>query len=653
MLYGTGLFSEVEATVRPWVGFDEEGEPRDEAWLVYRVIAATVLSDWSFAGNSHFSSRELALAGGIALGDRFLEEEDAGPLEALWERVYAERGYPAADVQVRTLSSGKGQVRLEVVIEEGPPRILEALVLADSPAMSTWRMKRILLRAGLEEGEPFTQERMEAGREAIELAHRERGWLEARVNAVLGRQGVREVVFLIEAGPEVTWVSEIPDVGAEELAGLFGISATDRLRASDLEDGRERFEQTLRAQGWSEAVVRLDVREEAGTKRIVVRAERGPEYRLVETEFQGAASFERPFLQEAIEEAASETLGEGRVTGEALSTAREALLDLYEAKGHLHVRIEPRLTELFRDEEGVGHRLVFEIDEGPLVRLADLQFSGLVPELSGQAEAISDRFLGQVVDQGAMESAVAELVEAHRELGHLEAGARVRWLMERSGDTAVAEIRVDAGKPVYLRYVLVRGNRKTLRRLIEDSVLLQVGEPVSPSLIGETRRRLYDLGLFASVDLRLEGEDEQARDLVVQVREKAGLSVEVGGGVATDLGVRAFSRLVRRNLFGVGHKITVLGEIGVGYEGEAWRLDTSAPEWRAALRYDAPRFPSPSVASHVDLLLNEREQEPTYRLGAAAERSVCRLGAWTKDSSLPLGTDFLGTGSRTWIRVRL
>jgi len=641
-LYGTGFFSEVEAHVRPWVGFDEDGEARDEVWLIYRVIAATVVAEWRFSGHDHFSGRELALAAGIARGDRFLVEQEGPRAIATIERLYRNSGYPAANVTLTTEDVGDGEVALSFRIEEGPPRLLEEVEIAKSPALGSPRMRRIVRQAGLKKGKPFTAAMLEVARTGLEQAHRDAGWLEARVNAVLGAKNIRQVVFLIESGARLKFVSKIPGVRNEELREALGIRVEDRFRSSDLEDGRERIEARFRGQGWVDVEVEYSVSQKAGEKRIEMRADLGPRHELSELLFEGAELFSKEFLKSAAEEASPRVIRQGLVVERAVSRVRDDLVDLYEAKGYLMVQIEPHLTEIERNSDVVQHRLLFRIEEGPLVALTELTFSGVAEELVEEMLALKTRLSGQVVDHGALEKAVAELVERHREQGYLATRARIRMTVEPDSNRARAWVDVERGEQIVVRYVLVSGNQKTLRHIIEESVLLEVGDPVSPSLIAETRRKLYALGLFSTVEVLLDGDGRHYRDLLIRVREKPTFAMELGGGVATDLGVRGFTRVQRRNFFGMGHKVSALGEIGLGYKGDSWQLDATAPEWRAALRYDAPRFPSPSVAGHVDLLLNEREQEPTYRLGRTGGFFGVQLGGFESGVQISFGYRFFG-----------
>jgi len=90
--------------------------------------------------------------------------------------------------------------------------------------------------------------------------------------------------------------------------------------------------------------------------------------------------------------------------------------------------------------------------------------------------------------------------------------------------------------------------------------------------------------------------------------------VEAGGGVSTDQGILAKGRTTHRNLGGFGHSISGLGQVGYGWLGDEWRLDTQEPVWKAALLYEAPYVPGPGKRLVMELLLGEAIREPTYRL---------------------------------------
>jgi hypothetical protein len=89
--------------------------------------------------------------------------------------------------------------------------------------------------------------------------------------------------------------------------------------------------------------------------------------------------------------------------------------------------------------------------------------------------------------------------------------------------------------------------------------------------------------------------------------------VELSGGVATDRGAQARTLLAHRNIGGLGHRVSLLGQAGYAWAGDGWRLDLAAPVWKAALRYEAPNLPARGQRLVADVVINEVIQEPTFR----------------------------------------
>ena len=126
---------------------------------------------------------------------------------------------------------------------------------------------------------------------------------------------------------------------------------------------------------------------------------------------------------------------------------------------------------------------------------------------------------------------------------------------------------------------------------------LAPGEVLAPSRLAAARRWLYDIGVFSRVSVDVVGDEDRVQDVVVEVSEKPSLYAEAGGGVATDEGAKVFLRGGHRDLWGLAHRLTLLGQAGIGWVGDGWQLAWQEPEWKAALRYEAPGVPSPGEKS--------------------------------------------------------
>ncbi len=121
------------------------------------------------------------------------------------------------------------------------------------------------------------------------------------------------------------------------------------------------------------------------------------------------------------------------------------------------------------------------------------------------------------------------------------------------------QINIKRGPQVYLRNLVVRGNARTrkkvlLRELGEGAA--EIGDKLSPKNLGEFENRLQSTGLFSTVDLKPVGEnmemvgDKALVDYQVDVKERAGGSLELGPGFRTDLGFVGFAEFAYRNIGG-------------------------------------------------------------------------------------------------------
>jgi outer membrane protein assembly factor BamA len=132
--------------------------------------------------------------------------------------------------------------------------------------------------------------------------------------------------------------------------------------------------------------------------------------------------------------------------------------------------------------------------------------------------------------------------------------------------------------------------------MVNRSLTLNPGDPLSPTAITDIQRRLYDLGVFAKVDAAIQDPDgETSRKYVLyNVEEARPYSVAAGFGAqlgriagcdtcldapagATGFSPRVSLDMTRGNLWGVAHSISL-------------RTRFSTLDQRAILTYSWPRF---------------------------------------------------------------
>lgn len=157
------------------------------------------------------------------------------------ERLYRAKGYYDAHARAgRFLPTSDGHVRVEIVVEEGEPTLVEAVVLggidrlpeecADAARNAATRAMRL--------GRPFDEARFDEGKRQITRALTDRGyaWAKVESDATLDVvHHVARVTYAIDAGPIATF-GPVTFTGLETPAG--GKLPEDQLRGTlDIETG--------------------------------------------------------------------------------------------------------------------------------------------------------------------------------------------------------------------------------------------------------------------------------------------------------------------------------------------------------------------------------------------------------------------------------
>lgn len=631
MLHRVLDFAQVEVDVEDWVAFDADGNPIPAVRVEYRVYPPPRLASVRIQGAGALTRRELMGVIGREVGDPFFPD-DAAPVAAAIEDAYAAIGYPAAKATVRAEVDDDNRVALAVEIAEGEPDRLLDIRVRGAGALTNLRVRWILARHGLLKGRAWTEQALRGARDDLNAALRENGYYEGRVTVQLdpssddGAPDAHRLVVIVD--PRRRWTIERDGDGLPTRAAIvdrLGLDEGVRLSRRFAEEAARTLTEDLRKRSHLEADVQVAVEEADDAVTLRVTGAAGPRHRLGDAAWTGEPVYDDRYLTAALKEASPDLIARGRISPDAVDDALEVLQEFYRSQGYLSARLArvaftERMPAERRGAKVVPVDIRVRVDAGPRATLGRLDIEGAVGEVD--ADAIFADLVGQPLNPAEVDARVRRLVEALNEQGYLAADAIATTEVRADGTVADVTVEVDPGPVVYLRSVILRGHRRTRRAVIEREIDVHPGDPLAPSRIAAIRRRLYELDLFSRVSADLVGDEDRAKDLIIEVEERPNLHAELGGGVATDQGIKVFARGGHRNLFGLGHRLTLLGQAGVGWVGDGWSLDVLAPEWKAALRYEAPNIPARGERVALDLVFNEQEQEPTYRL----ERSGGALG---------------------------
>jgi outer membrane protein insertion porin family len=208
-------------------------------------------------------------------------------------------------------------------------------------------------------------------------------------------------------------------------------------------------------------------------------------------------------------------------------------------------------------------------------------------------------------------------------------------------DSSVALVyQIAEGPREFVRKVVVTGLDKTRYSLIDKSIDLKEGEPLSLTRVNDISRKLSDLGVFANVGAAVQDPDGRSRykyvlydvDEANRYTFNVGLGLEVGqfGGTTNNLsqagGAKGISPIVsfdvnRVNFLGLGQTISL-------------QTKYSKLEQRESLNYIVPRFLGSQNRTVTFSVLYDTTQDVQTFASRRAEASVQTSQRFNRASTL-------------------
>ena len=498
------------------------------------------------------------------------------------------------------------QVNVTFNLNAGPRARFTKPVLTGTPVRSDgailWktRWQRLWGLAGYKH---VTESRVQNGLERVRYSFQTRDFLMAKV-ALEKLEHLPEPNQLrphlrIEQGPRIRIRAEGARVGLGKLRQLVPVFQERTVDRDLLTEGSRNIAQYFQAQGYFDAKVDFSspAVEANGEQTILYSVERGPRYKLTELDIQGNEYFDKKTIRErmAITPATLLRYRHGRYSEELQRKDIDSIQYLYRANGFRDVQVEPRVE---RNPESKGEEvtLYLKIVEGPQWFVSSVEISGVNLRDFNYVKGLLQTNEGQPFSETALVSDRDTILNFYFNNGFPDAALELRTEPDDALRRMGVKIEVTEGRRNFVRRVLVGGYRTTRPRLIYDRIPLETGDPLSQSAIIDAQRRLYDLGIFAKVDIALQNPEGKERDknVLYRLEEASRYSytigfgaqlARIGGGLGTfnsPAGAPGFSPRVnfgvsRVNVLGLGHTLSFRGQL-------------SNFQKRAVVNYYAPQF---------------------------------------------------------------
>ena len=597
-LYATGRYADIQVEAEPHGSEVVIRFHTKNSWFVGHVGVSGNLSDPPNAG-------QLANATRLELGQPFREarvESARGGITQLLESngLYNGSVHPEYEYDTNTQ-----QVHIRFVVDSGrrasfsQPVFQGELKMSPRKLTTATKWRRWIIHTW----KPVTQVRVRNGLDGLRDLYQKDNRLEAKISLKempydVDTNRVRPLLE-INAGPRIQVRTIGVKLSTKKLQQYVPVYEEHTVDHELLVEGQRNLRDYFQSGGYFDAEVVFKQQRVANDKAdIDYLVNRGTRHRLVHVEIDGNKYFTREAIRERmfVTPASWLQFRHGRYSENLLRSDEDSIDNLYHSNGFRDVAVTSRIADDYKGKDG-DIAVYVTIKEGAQYFVGTLTIDGI--------EHLDRKLIEQQFSsaEGQPFSEYNVAIDRDTILAQYFANgypnATFEWSSKPGAQPNFVDLRflIGEGEPRYVRQVLINGLKTTRPSLVYRNLLLNPGDPLSPTRMSETQRRLYDLGVFAKVDMAIQNQDgETTRKYVLYDMEEArryslaaGVGAEVariGGGCQTCLdnpgGATGFAPRVsldaaRLNFLGLGHSISM-------------RTRLSTLERRALLNYSAPRF---------------------------------------------------------------
>jgi outer membrane protein insertion porin family len=607
-LFATGRYADIQVDAQPSADGVTLRFLTKNNWFIGQVSVTGDVSNPPSAGQLENAAR-------LDLGQPYTQEKlnDATSGE---KRLMESNGLYRSQINpVFGWDDQYQQVNIRFDVASGPrahfttPVLTGDLKMDPAAILKATKFQRWILNTW----KPVTQTRVRQALDGVRALYQKNHRLEAKVSLdelKFNPEANSAAPWLhIEAGPRIDVRMEGAKLSEKKLQRYVPIFEEHSVDEDLLREGARNLQDYFQAEGFFDADVNFEQRPTVNdVATIDYLVDPGPRHKLVHIGISGNRYFSTEALRERmfLRTASFLQFPHGRYSQNLLRRDEESITSLYQSNGFRDIKITHRL-----EDEYEGHHdalaVFLEIQEGSQYLIADLQVDGI--ERLNKAPILAR--LSSVQGQPFSEYNVA--VDRDAILNLYFAGgfpnATFEWSSKPAAEPHQVELHytIKEGNQQFVRQVLFNpdGLRHTRPALVYRNLSMKPGDPLSPTAITDTQRRLYDLGIFSRVDAAVQDPDGalDRKYVLYDLEEARRWSIATGVGAEfariggcsycldapagqTGFAPRVTFDLTRTNLWGITHQVSL-------------RTLLSTLEKEAILNYTWPHF-----RSHDNLAVN-------------------------------------------------
>jgi outer membrane protein assembly complex protein YaeT len=309
--------------------------------------------------------------------------------------------------------------------------------------------------------------------------------------------GLVDVTVLVEAGRRVEFRTKGIKLPRSVRKAIRKAWMDETFEAMKPEETARRVRAYLCSKRYYQASVKAEVKDAGASGRLVmITVAAGPRFNRPTLIFSGNRGFPALQLRHAVD---PEALCQSLVTGQG-DTSRN-LKDLYRENGYLEARVEGPAVEYGADGKTV--RAVFTIEEGPRFVIRSIEFEGNRFFNTARLLKASGLTEGEIFRPQKFDRSKSDLLAVYGAAGFIDVTVDVEVTLQPELAAAAVKYVIQESFQAVIKDVELSGTRLTSRSFIRNILSFRPGDLVDGRKVNESRKDLYDLGVFSTLSIDL------------------------------------------------------------------------------------------------------------------------------------------------------
>lgn len=448
----------------------------------------------------------------LALG----EQLTSGKIEAAMQgmtRVLQENGYYAAKIVPSYFWDGPDQqVKISFLVDKGKAARIGKVNVTGTPGLPDDEIRRI--------SRIDARDHVSSDSVAVALQRLRRKY--QRLNRLLAEVSITkreyhpenntlDYTFDIVQGPLVIVKVEGAGLRQSQVKKLVPIYEENAVDEDLLNEGSRNLRDYFRGKGYSDTQVEVSQKSEAARITVAYTVHTNELHKLVAVVLEGNRYFNHETVRERMEiQPAGGLRLKGSFSQANLARDVQNIENLYHANGFLQAKVVSQVVDDYEGKKG-NIKVTIHIDEGVQTKVGKLAIEGNKAVSEDEVRQLISTTPGQPYSEPNVVADQTVVTNYYFNHGFPEVRFESFATPEPADPNKIdLKYKITEGQQVFVDKILTTGLAHTRPFVVEREMSVQPGSPLSQDAMLETQRRLYDLGIFNSVNMAVqnpEGDD--------------------------------------------------------------------------------------------------------------------------------------------------